>query len=185
MDPFDLLGLPRRPLLSEEEIGTSYRKLTATLHPDQPGGDTARFRELGEAAFILKDPVRRLRELSGSASESPLRPLPLTAAELFPKIATLLHQADSLLEKHSSAGNALVKALLATPLKALQEDLRQTLRGVESWKEVLERELELLDATWPLHDADGVALLADSFAYSGRWERELRERMLALDCILG
>ena len=47
MDPFQILGLPKRPLLTEEEIGQAYRRLAGELHPDQAGGDASRFKELG------------------------------------------------------------------------------------------------------------------------------------------
>ncbi len=179
MDPFSILGLPRRPLLSEEEIGSAYRKLAGTLHPDQAEGDTERFRELGEAAAILRDPARRLRELAGTASSSNL---PSQAAALFPQIAAVLQQADTLIEKNSVASNALSKALLSAPLKSLSFDLRASLLAVGTWRNSLEKELIRLNAAWPGIDQDAMHLVADSFAYVTRWERELKERELALAC---
>jgi curved DNA-binding protein CbpA len=179
-DPFDLLGLPRRPLLSEEEIGTAYRKLAGKLHPDQEGGNELLFREMGEAAAILRNPALRLRELSSSPSGSQL---PTKADELFPKIASMLKQADNLIEKKNAVSNALVKALLAAPLKNFRHDLESTLHQLQEWRTSLDRELTEIDLRWPEHDPDAISLLADSYAYAGRWESQLRERMLSLDCI--
>ncbi len=179
MDPFSLLGLPRRPLLSEEEIGTAYRKLAGELHPDQEGGDAAAFRKLGAASAIVRDPARRLRELAGTGSSNSL---PSQAAVLFPQIAAVLQQADTLIEKHSVASNALSKALLSAPLKSLSVDLRASLLAVGTWRISLEKELIRLDAAWPGVDQDAMHLVADSFAYATRWERELKERELALAC---
>lgn len=181
MNPFTLLGLPRQPYLNEEEIGTAYRKLAGELHPDQPRGDAAAFRELGEAAAILRDPAQRLRELAGNNSGDQL---PAAATDLFPHVATVLQQADSLIEKYFLASNALSKALLSAPLKALALDLRATLSSVRTWRSSLEQELNHLDAAWPSIDGISMNLLADCFAYAARWERELRERELSLDSIL-
>ena len=179
MDPFSLLDLPRRPFLTEEEIGAAYRNLAGTIHPDQPGGDAVAFRALGEAAAILRDPARRLRELAGTEAGSNL---PAQAAEFFPRVAEILQRADTLLEKRSLASNALAKVLLTAPLKALTTDLKSTLSLIRTWRVALEQELVGIDQRWPEHDSPTMLLLADSFAYSNRWENQLRERELHLDC---
>jgi curved DNA-binding protein CbpA len=180
MDPFALLTLPKRPLLSEEEIGAAYRKLAGESHPDQSGGDAERFRELSEAAAILRDPSRRLRMLSSSPGGSLLPP---EAAQLFPRIAPILQQADNLIEKQATSFNALAKAVQAAPLKNLRHDLESTLHQLEEWRISLDRELTEIDLRWPEHDPSAIILLADSYAYAGRWESQLRERMLSLNCI--
>jgi len=179
-DPFDLLGLPRRPLLSEEEIGTAYRKLAGEIHPDQADGDANRFKELGEAASILDDPARRLRSLAGIDSGSIPSP---EATDLFPRIATLLQEADSLISRHAAATNPLAKAVLAVPIKKLAADLEGLLSILHEWHSSLDVRLKKLDDAWQMHDLKEVAALADSFAYARRWERQLKERKLTLDCI--
>jgi curved DNA-binding protein CbpA len=180
MDPFHILGLPKRPLLTEEEIGQAYRRLAGELHPDQAGGDASRFKELGEAAAILRDPARRLRSLADVTGGSEL---PSKAAELFPEIATLLRGADSLIGKHQAASNPLAKAVLAAPLKKLAADLESLLGTLHEWRSSLDARLAELDTSWPAHDPEAVASLADSFAYATRWESQLRERKLSLDCL--
>ena len=180
MDPFALLGLPKRPLLSEEEIGQAYRRLAGELHPDQAGGDASRFKELGEAAAILRDPARRLRYLADVTGGSQL---PFRAAELFPEIATLLREADSLIGKNQAASNPLAKAVLAAPLKKLAADLESLLGILHGWRSSLDDRLAEIDTVWPAHDPEEIASLADSFAYATRWESQLRERKLSLDCL--
>jgi len=180
MDPFELLGLPRRPLLSDEEIGSAYRQLAGKLHPDQPGGNALIFRELGEAASILRDPARRLRELSSFPTGSQLPP---KAAELFLHIASLLQQTDILIEKQTATSNALAKAVMAAPLRKLRIDLDSTLNELEEWKSSLDQELAKSDSLWPEHDPTAISLLAASYAYVARWESQLRERKLSLDCL--
>jgi len=178
--PFELLALSKRPLLSEEEIATAYRKLARELHPDQAGGDANRFKELGEAAAILRDPARRLRTLAGvDAGSTP----PSEAADLFPKVAALLQEADSLITRYTTATNPLAKAVLASPLKKLAADLESLLGMVQGWHYSLNARLSALDATWATNDSKEVAELADSFSYATRWESQLRERKLSLDCL--
>ena len=178
--PFELLGLTRRPLLSEEEIGSAYRKMAGNLHPDQEGGDERRFKELGEAAAILRDHARRLRFLSGVLPGSIP---PAEAADLFPKVASLTREADDLLSRHATTSNPLAKAVLAAPLKKLKVDLGLLLGEIGEWRSQLEKHLGALDAAWPEHDQVSVVDLADSLTYATRWESQLRERKLALECL--
>lgn len=179
MDPFEILALPRRPLLSKEAIGTAYRQLAGTLHPDQAEGDAGHFRKLGEAAAILSDPARRLRVLACTGSDNTLPP---QAAEFFPQVAEILGRTDTLLEKQAMASNALAKALLAAPLKTATTDLKSMLALIRTWRAALDQELVGIDRGWPEHESETLLLLADSFAYADRWAGQLRERELALDC---
>lgn len=181
-DSFAVLGLPRRPFLSEEEISIAYRKLARELHPDQEGGDADKFRELGRAAAILHDPAQRLRELTTDNSGNQI---PGQAVELFPQIAAILQNADSFIERYSLASNALTKALLSAPLKSLTADLTAILLSVRKWRISLEQELIRFDASWPAVGSTVLSQLANSFAYATRWEKELKERELALEAILG
>jgi curved DNA-binding protein CbpA len=186
-DPFALLGLPRRPLLSEDEIGTAYRNLAGKIHPDQAQGDSAAFRLLGEAEGILRDPARRLRalaDITGNDRTGSSRQLPPQAADLFPKIASLMQESNNLTARHATASNPLAKALLAAPLRRLSSELESTLSLLALWKKSLDHDLQELDRRWPEHDPEMLPLLSDSFAYAGRWEGQLRERTLALQSCL-
>ena len=180
MDPFELMGLPRRPLLSEDEIGSAYRRLAASLHPDHAEGDASRFKELGEASAILRDPARRLRALVGSL---PASSIPPEAEQLFSGVASLLRESDELLARHAAATNPLTKAVLAGPLKNLGQKLDSKMAELEGWRSRLEDRLSALDAAWPSADPLEIASLADSLAYAPRWKDQLRERKLTLECL--
>ena len=56
-DYYQILGVTKTA--SEEEIKKAYRKLAHQYHPDKPGGDEKRFKEINEAYQILSDRAKR------------------------------------------------------------------------------------------------------------------------------
>jgi molecular chaperone DnaJ len=56
-DYYKILGVSRNA--SEEEIKKAYRKLAHQYHPDKPGGDEKKFKEINEAYQVLSDKEKR------------------------------------------------------------------------------------------------------------------------------
>lgn len=56
-DYYQILGISRTA--SEEEIKKAYRKLAHEYHPDKPGGNEGKFKEINEAYHVLSDKGRR------------------------------------------------------------------------------------------------------------------------------
>jgi len=80
-DYYDVLGLA--DTASAAEIKTSYRKLARKYHPDvnKEKDSEDKFKELGEAYEVLKDPEKRaeydqLRKLGAAGSDGSFRPPP-------------------------------------------------------------------------------------------------------------
>lgn len=71
-DPYETLGLGRDA--SKAQIKKAHRKMSMELHPDQPGGDGERFREVQEAFELLIDDDRRLRYDRTGKISSPVTP---------------------------------------------------------------------------------------------------------------
>ena len=57
MSLYDLLGVPSNA--SMEQIKKQYRKLSLEFHPDRPGGNAAKFKEINEAYEQLYDDTKR------------------------------------------------------------------------------------------------------------------------------
>lgn len=57
MDYYAILGLPKHA--SPELIKKQYRKLSLECHPDRPGGNAEKFKELNEAYETLSDETKR------------------------------------------------------------------------------------------------------------------------------
>lgn len=56
-DYYEVLGVSKSA--SADEIKRAYRKKALELHPDRQSGDDTKFKELGEAYEVLKDPQKK------------------------------------------------------------------------------------------------------------------------------
>src|SRR3954447_15995283 len=60
MNPFEALGLPTRPDLTDEQVPGAWRAIAAATHPDRPdGGDLARYTAASAAYAELRTPWSR------------------------------------------------------------------------------------------------------------------------------
>jgi molecular chaperone HscB len=77
LDPFGLLGLPRRFHIDDAAVDDAYRTVTRRVHPDKFAGRPAVERRmslqwtatLNEARRVLKDPDKRARLLATGQAE--------------------------------------------------------------------------------------------------------------------
>ena len=56
-NPYSVLGVERDA--TDEELKKAYRKLAVQYHPDKPGGDEAKFKEIADAYDQLTNPKRK------------------------------------------------------------------------------------------------------------------------------
>jgi len=57
MNYYSTLGVPQNA--SDKELKSAYKKLSMQHHPDRPGGDAEKFKQVNEAYSTLKDPSKR------------------------------------------------------------------------------------------------------------------------------
>jgi hypothetical protein len=84
-NPFDALGLPADPDLTDEQVRAAWRQIAAATHPDRPdGGDLARYTAASAAYAGLRTPWARseayadLAERTARAGDEPdTSPLPV------------------------------------------------------------------------------------------------------------
>ncbi len=58
-NPFDALGLPSDPALTDEQVRAAWRAIAAATHPDRPDGDLARYTQASAAYAELRTPWGR------------------------------------------------------------------------------------------------------------------------------
>jgi hypothetical protein len=85
MNPFEALGLPAQPALTDEQVRAAWRAIAAATHPDRPdGGDLAVYTAASAAYAELRTPWARseayadLMERAERGGEEPdTSPLPV------------------------------------------------------------------------------------------------------------
>src|SRR5205823_12932258 len=83
-NPFEALGLPERPDLTDEQVRAAWRQVAAATHPDRPdGGDLARYTAASAAYAELRSPWGRSEayaDLADHADGSATSPIPVIPA---------------------------------------------------------------------------------------------------------
>jgi hypothetical protein len=79
MNPFEALGLPGRPDLTDEQVRAAWRAIAAATHPDRPdGGDLAVYTAASAAYAELRTPWARSEAYADlTETEADTSPLPV------------------------------------------------------------------------------------------------------------
>jgi curved DNA-binding protein CbpA len=193
-DYFAVLRFSRRPWLDPEKLKEEYQRLTLEYHPDTkvgrsapPGRDPSppTFAEVNEAYRVLSNPKLRLQHLLGleTSASSDATSVPAELMEPFMQTATVVRDADSMLQKLRGATNALSKSLLRSEVVSLQERTVLMLNDLQDAYDLAIENLRQLDEVWMSNRSEAVEQLANlsrRFAYLERWLEQLRERQFQL-----
>ncbi len=179
-DAFALLGLPRRALLSVDEVRAAFQKAAAAVHPDGAGDDaeraarTAQFAELNEAQATLTSLPQRLRHLL--SLEFPEAAAVRTGVvmdgammELFSAVAAAVQRAAAAQSRKQKAATALAKAMLAGEEMEARESLEAASRLVEAARAALEAELSGYET-----DVEQLRSCAARAGFLEKWQAQLR-----------
>lgn len=124
----EVLGLP--PLASQAELRRAFRDAAKTAHPDRPGGDAERFREVVEAYHLLQHLKPTARTSQPPAAVD--RPAPAAGKAL--PVSPLLAMTGGTLEHELADGRRIRITLPAglrtgDRLRAAQTDFEIVVRG--------------------------------------------------------
>ena len=185
-DYFALLNQPRRPWLHSDELKRAFHAKSLESHPDTQhaaAGDAA-FAELNEAYQLLQDPKRRIQHLLALEGRPPSREstVPDDLAALFPRVAEVTQQAESLVQKAASATTPLSRSLLKPQILAAQNRTAETLQLLRQLHADATADCQNLSTSSNLGDQEWLALerLYLRFSYLGRWIAELEEKQVRL-----
>ena len=84
MNPFEVLGLPVRPDLSDARVRAAWRAIAADAHPDRPGGDITDYTTAASAYAQLRTAWGRSEAYADLAATGPLVPDLATAPAQWP-----------------------------------------------------------------------------------------------------
>ena len=187
VDCFEVLSLPKRAALSENEIHLAYATKSKSAHPDH-GGSEAKAAELNAAYETLRAPEKRLKhllELAVPADANVWRTVPLddTMMSLFTTLGNALQASEKFLQRKAFAQSALAKALLMNEEMQHRETLECTGFELEKCRGEMESQLPAFDNELQTDGAASwqqLAAMQARFSYLAKWQTQIRERLLAL-----
>ncbi|HEY2572600.1 MAG TPA: DnaJ domain-containing protein [Verrucomicrobiaceae bacterium] len=186
-DAFAILGLPRQAALDGESLRQAYAARSRAAHPDH-GGDEQQAAEVNQAYETLRAPEKRLRhllELVAPKDEKQWRTVPMDESMMshFSMLGKALESSAKFLERKHEAQSAIAKALLASGEMQHREALERIGMELEGRRIEMEARLSEIDAALHANDATiwkQVAILQARFAYLGKWQTQIRERLILL-----
>lgn len=188
-DWFADLGVPRKAVLSEDELREALHAAGRRWHPDSGSmPDAARFERANAAAVGLRDPAPRLRRLLELAigPEAVARGGVLDSGlmDLFAEAGPLVQAADDLIGRRRAAGSALARALLEPECIALHPRLAAMIRRIDDRARNAEERLGEVDALLAGASPDEAAgpgnAIYRELAFLGKWRRQLQDRVSGL-----
>jgi hypothetical protein len=79
-NPFDALGLPTDPALTDEQVRAAWREIAAATHPDRPdGGNVTRYAAAANAYTQLRTAWGRSEAYADLTADQPYVPAPAAA----------------------------------------------------------------------------------------------------------
>lgn len=188
-DYFALLDQPRRPWLDPEKLKQVFHRKTLRAHPDAQSPESradAAFAQLNEAYQVLREPKRRLQHLlalEGSDGNSNSGAIPTEIEVLFPEVAALVRETETVIERVALSGNALSRSLVRPELLKTAARIQQMLTKLEQLHAAALDQLQQVSASWQSSESDHrpeLRRLYLQFSYLTKWMKELGEKHLQL-----
>jgi hypothetical protein len=183
MDYFALLGIERRPAITEEMVKGAYFRKSETVHSDP--ARSAEVLAVNAAFQTIANPATRLQHLLklefGDAGGGQIPP---DLGELFGTIVEVLQTADHQLGSLSAQSSPLLRALAYRRLDGLRDGLEQGEKELSRRETALLAEVARLDRSWFESTVEARRPLAQTalgLTFIQKWLGEVRERKIRLE----
>ena len=183
IDYFALLGIERRPAITEETLKGAYFQKNESLHLD-PARSSEVF-AVNAAFQTIANPATRIQHLltlefgdaGGGEISSDL-------GKLFGTIVEALQIADQELGSLSARSSPILRALAYQSLDGLREKLEQAEEELSQRESALLEEVGRLDQSWfesSVHARHPLAQVALGLTFVQKWLSQVRERKIRLE----
>jgi DnaJ-domain-containing protein 1 len=202
-DYFALLHEQRRPWIDPDSLKQKFFALSSANHPDHLHGASEAERqvanqrsiEINAAYACLREPKTRLLhllELERGGKPKEIERAPAEMTELFFKVGSLLRETDNFLRDKAKVSSPLLKVKSFEKGMTWTEELQRLQQSIESRRQALFAELELMNAAWvsapevgnptrssvlPLNRMEEVYR---QLSYFHRWIGQIHERLTEL-----
>jgi curved DNA-binding protein CbpA len=186
IDYFAVLGIERRPAVSEAALQEAYYKKSKTLHPDQAGGGDF---SLVNAAFqVVSNPAARIQHLLkiefGTSGD---KQIGAEVGELFATMVNALQRADQELDAISEQSSPVLRAFAFKRLNSVRNGLEELEGQIAKRESELRSQITSVDRIW-FQDRGRcqkpLAQIAVDLTFVQKWLAQVRERKTRLEELL-
>ena len=183
IDYFALLGVERRPSITEETLKQAYFRKSESLYADP--AQSGELFAVNAAFQTVSNPATRIQHLLklefGDAGGGKIAP---DLGELFGTIVEVLQIADQELGSLSAQSSPLLRALAYQRLDRLREGLEQAEKELSQREARLLAEVAPLDLSWSesvQNSRCALAQVALDLTFVQKWLSQVRERKIRLE----
>jgi hypothetical protein len=182
IDCFALLGIERRPAISEESLKRAYVHKSESLVLNKADADT--LSSLNMAFRVIGNCAERIQHLlTLEFGEAQGGQLGSDVGELFGQVVEALQNFDQEFGSVSAESSSLLQALTIQRMGPVRERLSQVETELSRRESSLLSEVDRLDRVWlqnPIECREPLAHIALSLRFVQKWLSEVRERKIRL-----
>jgi curved DNA-binding protein CbpA len=183
IDYFAVLGIERRPAVSESAVQGAYYEKSRSLHPDRAEGRD--FSSVNAAFQVVSNPAARIQHLLklefGEAGD---RQIGAGLGDLFGKVVDVLRRADEELGSISGQTSPLLRAFAFQRLNSLRDTLQEMEKQIAARESELHSRIAAVDHVWfhdRAHCQKPLAQIAVDLTFVQKWLAQVRERKIRLE----
>ncbi|MEN8737032.1 MAG: hypothetical protein ABF337_07255 [Akkermansiaceae bacterium] len=175
MNPFEILGMPLKLVIPENELEQQFDVRGKLSHPDA-GGSDEEFSNVRSAYEQLKTPAGRIRAaLEITVDEMDSRgTIPSEVMNHFSEVAMTLEKVDAILREQSGVRSGLTRALVNAKIPALKGQLEEVLADLlKSEASLLGRFAEFDEVGWE-KSFQAMAEVSRGLIFLSKWKSQLQ-----------